>query len=608
MRTIVIGLALCFMCGCGNLGSTGGHRGQFIVTLTSLSPSSVVAGGPPFTLTVTGSNFLGGPATLVWNGGQQIASIDNSSSTTQAVFPIDAGLIANPGNASIAIVDGINGNQLSNPLTLTITSRTTTACALFGTYHYLATGFDNKGPMVEAGAFAVDATGSVTGEYGFGDTVNPFNFLGSPAAGYTGISGQCTNGATANQGTLSLSVSQNSGTIKFAYTFIQEKDGGGRLVESNDSVEGSGNLSGSGSFAQVVPDSALAGNYAFAMTGGDPHGDGGVGTHISAVGAFTFNGGTLNGASDINDGGTVISNASLSGPPPNNPPYPPFSIDTYSVGQLPVTVNGLQGNFYLYLLVTSPSSGFVITEMPSPVLPGGTPGGAILGGSFSSQTSGSPYNNASLNAPFVFATLGAPPPVCCTTSTDTTIGLASAFNSGAGTFNLQFDNVSAGVASLNQAVTGATYSVASNGRATVSYSVGGNQVDYVYYLDGPNDGYILGLGKTADIGFFHPQSGGPFSTASIDGTFASSTIFPQTTASPNLAAEIALNNGSLSANTPGGALSGSYSVASSGRGTATVNLPLLGGTDLLFYVIGSDTVVVMGSDNTVSDGLIFMHL
>jgi hypothetical protein len=605
--------SLCLVPACGNLGPTGGHRGQFIVTLTSVSPSSVTAGGPPFILTVNGSNLTGGFATIVWNGGQQIASVGagHSTESTQATFLIDASLIANPGNVSIAVVDGINSNLLSNTLTLTVMPHTTTSCALFGLYHYLVTGFDPKGPMVAAGAFGVDASGNVTGEYGFGDPLNPF-FLFGNAPEFIGpgfpvtAGGRCTNSSTPNQGTLTVSCAcgASTGTFTFTYTFLLQQGGGGRLVESNDAVGPFGNMSGSGVFAKVIPDSVFNGNYATGMAGTDTHGDQGLWTHVGAVGTFRFSNGNLNGVTDVNDGGTVISNATLSGPPPG---IPSFSPDVYSIDQLDLNLTGLQDTIVFYMLMTSPATGFVVGTVNSPLASSGTFEGVSLAGFVSSQANADTYGNNSLNAPLVLSTLGAPPPLCCTTSTDTALGLASGFNSSAGTFNLQFDRVSGGVANLNQTMTGATYSVASNGRATVSYSAGGNTFNYVYYLDGDNDGYILGLGSSAEFGFFQPQAPGPFMTSTINGTFASATFLPLTPASPNLATEITLNNGGLSANTPGGALMGTYAVGASGRGTATVNLPVLGGSNLVIYVIGPNSVEVMGSDNTMSDAIAFMH-
>ena len=599
---------LCFMSGCGlNLGPTGGHRGQFIVTLTSMSPSTVTAGGPPFVLTVNGSNLTACYSTLVWNGGQHISSVPPiSCNNAEASFVIDATLIADPGSVSIAVVDGIDSNQVSNALTLTVEPHTTTACALFGLYHYMVTGFDSQGPIVAAGAFAVDASGNVIGEYGFGDEYDPFSFFGNtpdnPAAG---AGGHCTNGSAPNQGTVTLTTPcyGTSLTSAFTYSFVLEQGGGGRLVESNDNTgcSGYGDLSSSGTFAKVTPNAVFNGNYVFGMAGGDFQGDARKWTRSGAVGQFAFSNGSLNGVVDLNDGGTLVSNATIS----EAGLSPQFSMDVYAISSnINLSLGGPLG--WVNFLMTSPTTGFVVGTIHSPVA--STGGFLTLVGYVSSQASPGAYGNSSLNAPLVLSASGAPPPVCCTTSTDTTLGLASGFNSGAGTFNLLLDNVSGGVANLNQTVTGATYSVASNGRATVSYSVGGNTSNYIYYLDNSNDGFILGLGNGAEFGSFHPQSSGPFSAASINGTFASATFLPLLPSSPNLAAEITLNNGSLSANMPSGTLTGTYSVAASGRGSASVNLPVLGGKDLVFYVVGPDSIVVMGSDNTAADAITSMHL
>lgn len=600
-------VAVCFAAGCGNLGPTGGHRAQFIVTLSSMSPSTVTAGGPPFVLTVSGSNLTECYSTLVWNGNQRISSVPPlSCNNAQASFVIDASMITDPGIISIAVVDGINNDQVSNALTLTVEPHTTTACALFGLYHYMVTGFDTHWPTVAAGAFAVDANGNVTGEYGFGEADGFLLFGNTPTVPTGSAGGLCTNGPTPNQGTVTLSCACGtaSTTFAFTYTFVLEQGGGGRLVESNDAVNVFGNgvstLSGSGTFAKVTPDAAFNGDYVFGMTGTDGYADTREWTRVGAIGQFAFNNGSLNGVVDLNDGGTLFSNATLS-----VDTMPPFSVDVYSVSS-PINLNlgGPLGQFYF--LMTSPTSGFVVGAVQSPLAPNG--GSAPLVGSVSSQASPGAYSNSSLNAPLVLSASGAPPPVCCTTSTSTTLGLASGFNSGTGTFNLLLDNVSGGAANLNQTVTGATYTVASNGRATVSYNLGGTASNYVCYLDKANEGFILGLGNDAEFGSFHPQSSGPFATTSINGTFAGSTFLPLIPSAPNLATEITLNNGNVSANTPGGTLTGTYSVAPSGRGTATVNLPVLGGKDLVFYVIAPDTIVLMGSDNTTADSITSMQL
>jgi hypothetical protein len=567
-----------------------------------------MAGGPPFTLTLNGSNFNLGFVTLVWNGTTNIQVVQGGSDT-QVSFAISASLIANPGSISIQLIDSVPGDRPSNTVTFTIVPRGTTACALFGLYNFLFTGFDtstpnivgfskNNGGVMFAGAFGVESNGDLSGELDF--TNYPFV---SGSAGALPIAGTCTNSATPNQGTLTFQfVGSFGGT--FNYTFVLQQGGSGpprgRLVEPGDMNTSFGTISGTGVFVANASDGVLNGDYAFGLVGIDPQGTG-LGSQIGLAGRFTYSNGNLSaGVADVNDGGTVTANAPITGAMVGSPP------DLYSRTGVDLSIGGQQFGLAIYL--NSSGGGFAIGES-FPLQIGNTKG---LAGFISPQTNAGAYTNGSLNAPLVFSTWGAPAPLYTgasyTTSSDTTLGLASGFNSGAGTFNLQFDKVSAGVANLNQTVSGATYSVASSGRTTVSYTLGGNTVNYVYYLDGPNDGFILGeSGTAAEFGFFQPQATGPFTTSAIDGTFASATFLPMTPASPNVATEITLNNGALSASTAAGALAGTYVVAPSGRGTASVNLPVLGGRNLVLYVIGPGSVVVMGSENTMNNAITFMH-
>lgn len=56
-------------------------------TITSLSPSSATAGGPAFTLTVTGTQFISGSQVL-WNGSQAPTTFASSTSLFRADFSI----------------------------------------------------------------------------------------------------------------------------------------------------------------------------------------------------------------------------------------------------------------------------------------------------------------------------------------------------------------------------------------------------------------------------------------------------------------------------------------------------------------------------------------
>jgi hypothetical protein len=91
-------------------------------TTSSLSPSAVTGGGPAFTLSVTGSDFIAG-ATVLWNGA---ARTTTAVSSTLVRATISAADIAAAGNVSVSVrnpstvlYNNTDGGE-SNPLTLTV--------------------------------------------------------------------------------------------------------------------------------------------------------------------------------------------------------------------------------------------------------------------------------------------------------------------------------------------------------------------------------------------------------------------------------------------------------------------------------------------------------
>jgi len=85
-----------------------------IEQLSTLSPSSVMAEGPAFTLTATGTNFTA-QSQLDWNG-SPLTTTFTSPTTLSAQVP--ASDIAAAGTASVTVNDPVNG--VSNALTFTI--------------------------------------------------------------------------------------------------------------------------------------------------------------------------------------------------------------------------------------------------------------------------------------------------------------------------------------------------------------------------------------------------------------------------------------------------------------------------------------------------------
>lgn len=82
--------------------------------LNTLNPSSTIAGGPAFTLTVNGSNFASS-STVRWNGVNRTTTFVSGSQLTAAIPATD---IATVGTASITVLNP--GPSTSNALTFTI--------------------------------------------------------------------------------------------------------------------------------------------------------------------------------------------------------------------------------------------------------------------------------------------------------------------------------------------------------------------------------------------------------------------------------------------------------------------------------------------------------
>jgi len=85
-------------------------------TIISLSPDSATAGGPAFTLTVNGANFVNG-SIVHWNGAARATAFVNSAQLTAAIAAPD---IATAGTVTVTVVNPAPGGGTSNALPFTI--------------------------------------------------------------------------------------------------------------------------------------------------------------------------------------------------------------------------------------------------------------------------------------------------------------------------------------------------------------------------------------------------------------------------------------------------------------------------------------------------------
>lgn len=112
--SVLILLLLLWGCSSGDSEGSSGASNP-IPSITSLSPSSITAGGTSFTLTVNGTNFVPG-AVAQWKGGNRTTTF---MSSTRLAVTIPGADIASPGTAEVVVVNLSPGGGISNAATFT---------------------------------------------------------------------------------------------------------------------------------------------------------------------------------------------------------------------------------------------------------------------------------------------------------------------------------------------------------------------------------------------------------------------------------------------------------------------------------------------------------
>ncbi|HEY3128512.1 MAG TPA: IPT/TIG domain-containing protein [Acidobacteriota bacterium] len=152
-------------------------QAQTTATISGISPSSTGAGGPTFTLTVTGANFTSN-SVVRWNGAARTTSF---VSATQLTATIPASDIATPGTASVTVANA-DGSGVSNAVQFTITTETTLFFAQLAEGKIATGTFKTKLLVINPNNKVVTATVDF-----FTDTGDPFPVdigLGNPTASF----------------------------------------------------------------------------------------------------------------------------------------------------------------------------------------------------------------------------------------------------------------------------------------------------------------------------------------------------------------------------------------------------------------------------------------
>jgi hypothetical protein len=464
---------------------------------------------------------------------------------------------------------------------------------LNGNYAFTFTGVTGSsgGASVFAavGRFTADGSGNITSGELDTNGVGPGTVLTAQA-----FNGTYSIGAD-NRGVMTLNI---PGGAKFA--FAMTANGNARFIEF-DASGGAGRI-GSGriekSDASAYSAAAISGDYAFGADGFDDSNN-----RAAMAGRFTSNGaGALsNEAADINAYGTTSPMT--------------FSSANYTVSD---TASGRGTMSFAFSIGGSPFNlNFVfyvvnagkLFAMVNDTVSASTPllNGAVL----QQQSPAGGFSNASLNGGMVIYMTGF---TFCGNGSRASDALAGLLTfDGNSALTATFDENCGGVPNSISGLSG-TYSVASNGRASIAVANGA-----VAYLVNSNQAFLFATDNSLVSGFGEPQAAVSFTNSALNGNYAGVATTPVSFGVQVFSGEFTADSASPTGNLTGtediGASSGpvsgaafqaAYSVASSptnGRGTMTVSSGT--GGNAVIYMISAATFVAVSLNDPNPAVLLF---
>jgi hypothetical protein len=440
--------------------------------------------------------------------------------------------------------------------------------SLKGQYAYQLTGVDTAANFREAGVFTADGNGNITGgtdDFAEGTTIT----TGSSTGSYT----------ISNDGTGVVAISISDGrALQLAVTLVNTSKVYLMVTQTFDFANGAGIAEKQDPAAFAAPPS---GTFTFRN-----HSVSTAQGSSSAVGVFTASGGTASGSQDVNRAGVLSS-----------PTFTGFfnSPDVSGRGTGTFTDSANVTSTFIYYVVDASNVRFFSTNNGAPGL-----------GRAEAQT-GAPFANTSLAGSYAFGSSGDDNFSVAGTKT---VGRFTA--GGDGTISAgAYDSVEDGTAFTNVTFTG-TYSMASNGRATVTLNPSTGTIQQIFWMVTPSRAFSLTSDPNkVEDGTLDLQQAITFSNSTMKGQFAVlmdgfdpfdfvdrvGTL--QWDGAGNLTLDEFINR-SGTTQTPG-FISGTYSVASNGRASGAISGL---SNNLVFYLIsGSDAYILQNDTGTEIDGV-----
>lgn len=552
-----------------------------------------ITAAPPFTVSP-------GTATVPAGGTQAFTT------TADVTWSLE-GAAGNSAPLGSIGADGTFTAPLSPPLggevTIVATSKSATAvhatavaiitfsnASLQGHYAFFWRATDAGQMMFVAGCFTADGQGTISdGTMAMASQVR--GAAPSWDVAFTGTYQVQADGRAALQ--------LQTGTETFPLRLALVSDGSARLMAFESGRTGAGELERQdpSSFA-----AGLSGSYVLAYDGlGHVLGTTAPsGQPVAAVIRFTTTtSGTLSDiVGDININGVWqaggLGGTSVSGT------FTPANLLT---GRGSLTLDGVSGaQQFLYYMLTADKAFLVSIDWGSMFPRMGVSGKLLRQGS-------GPFGNSSLAGDLV--TLGSGYGAIATPTPDPYAppwpaysgGVITADGAGGFTGGTADNNIN-GTVGQSLPVSG-VYDIATNGRGGLTMSAGGTS-HAAFYLLSNNTAYMVGLDSWGTgISLIVPQAAGrPFSAASLTGHYALALIGTLASTGTDVTGQILLNAlgalaGAVDVNAAGvtsGSLSvsGTYTMSSTGRGTATISSSA-GTWTMTMYLVDPATILLLGT-------------
>jgi hypothetical protein len=429
--------------------------------------------------------------------------------------------------------------------------------SLSGQYVYQISGSDfrnnNNGLTYrEVGVFVADGNGNLTG--GADDfSEGSAGVSSTSASGVYSINNDGTGQIILNGLTLDITLVSSSKLY---------------LIEDDAFLDAGGTAEKQDTSATAAPPS---GTFAFRM-----HVEN-ASVPSASVGALTITAGSVTGKEDLLALGGMLSSQTLSGA---------FNA-AVSFGRGTATLNDGSTSSQFFYYVVNPGKFLLLSK-----------DAGVIGAAQAEAQSGAPFAIASLSGSYAFGSKG------------DTVASFGGVNS-AGRFSTNNGAITAGVldsvkdgATSNITFNAGTYTVDStSGRVDLTLNASSNVHEILYLVSSSRAFFLIDDSSKVEDGILDRQQSSSFSNASLNGQFAFVMDGFDTTLKDRVGTLQADGNGRLTLNevaNAGGAisvpgpLSGTYSVSTNGRTTASISSL---SSNLIFYLVSSNDAYIVQADS-----------